>query len=431
MTLRSFSKVCLLATAICPALLHAQSDTSAKEDERMDVLAREQGAWAAPKHRFSVGVRILSSGAKVDFQNLGSVPSNFTISPVSEGLKNRSYTDGTVSVDSLSSNEKDANGNQTSTPGGRYDVYSTDLDGNQILSGNYLSYTPGLTRQWTALSETQLAQMPGYVAFNIYSTTSDGVGASNKQGATGGVEFQLTRDIGRGSRYFQWSVLTGISLTDINGKTAGSISATLNTYTDYYSLNGLTVPTNQLVNPSTVGITVNDGGVDRTVLTEFTVPLSNLPDSTLSTDTAVAGGAAVNGRWQVKGAYMMVKLGPSLRTQLTDRLGLTASVGLAGGFAGTRYTASESFTVASLPDTNLELIDTENGSTVVGSTTTKFLTGYFADVNLEWAANDAMGIFGGFSAQQLSDYEQKLGDRRARIDIGNSVGIRGGVSIRF
>jgi hypothetical protein len=42
-----------------------------------------------------------------------------------------------------------------------------------------------------------------------------------------------------------------------------------------------------------------------------------------------------------------------------------------------------------------------------------------------------MGIFGGFSAQQLSDYEQKLGDRRAKIDIGNSVGIRGGVSIRF
>jgi hypothetical protein len=178
-------------------------------------------------------------------------------------------------------------------------------------------------------------------------------------------------------------------------------------------------------------VTVNDGGVDRTIISEVTVPLTNLADPALSTNTAVAGGAEVTGRWQVKGAYFLVKLGPSLRTQLTDRLGLTASIGVAGGYAGTRYTASESFTIATLPDTVLELQDTETGANVIGSTTTKFLTGYYADLNLEWAANESMGLFGGFTAQQLNDYEQKLGDRRAKIDVGNSVGIRGGVSIRF
>ena len=30
-----------------------------------------------------------------------------------------------------------------------------------------------------------------------------------------------------------------------------------------------------------------------------------------------------------------------------------------------------------------------------------------------------------------SDYEQKLDDRTARIDIGSAVGIRGGITIKF
>jgi len=397
----------------------------------MDELAREQGNWYRPKQHVNVGVRFLSSGAKVDFMNLGTIPSAFTMVPASEGLKTRNYTDGVVSIDMLNSTEKDSNGNQTSTPGGRFQVYSADLDGNQILSGDYLSYTPGLTRVWTAGSANQLSQQPGYVAFNIYSTTSEGGGLSKKQGMTGGVEFQLSRDIGRGSRHFQWAVMTGISLTDINGKTSGSVVSTLNTYTDLYSLNGQAITINQLTNPSTTLMDVNDNGVTRSIIFENTVPLNVNPSTVVSQSTTTSGGAEVTGRWQVKGAYFLVKLGPSMRTQLTDRLGLSASIGIAGGYAGTRYTATESFTVASLPDSPIELIDTENGSTVVGSTATKFLTGYFADVTLEWSANETLGLFGGFSAQQLSDYQQGLGDRVAKIDVGNSVGLRGGVSIRF
>ena len=52
-------------------------------------------------------------------------------------------------------------------------------------------------------------------------------------------------------------------------------------------------------------------------------------------------------------------------------------------------------------------------------------------MNFEWATNDTLGLFGGVTAQKLSTYEQKLGDRVAKIDLGSSVGIRGGVSIKF
>lgn len=61
----------------------------------------------------------------------------------------------------------------------------------------------------------------------------------------------------------------------------------------------------------------------------------------------------------------------------------------------------------------------------------KFLPGYYADVNVEWRANQTTGLFGGVSVQQLGDYDQTVGGRTAKIDLGNAVGIRGGISIRF
>jgi hypothetical protein len=412
-------------------LVKAQTETSAKEDERMTALAREPDGWYSPKNKFSVGIRVLSSGARVDFQNLGTVPSLYTIVPGSDGLKNRAYTDGAVGVDFLQSNEVDPNGIQTSTPGGRYQTTATDANGNLVPTGDYLSYTPGFTRRWQAADESQLSR-EGYVAFNIYSATSEGGSATHKQGATGGVEFQVSRDLGRGSRHFQFALLAGIALTDINGKSSGIVNSTLNTYTDYYSLNGQTITADQLTNPNTTIAEIDDGGVTRSITQETSVRLGAEPDPSISGQTTpLAGGAQVTGRWQVKGAYFLIKLGPSVRTQITDRLGLTASAGLAGGYAGTRYTASESFSVASMPDSLIELTDMNTGSTLIGSTTTRFLAGYFADLNLEWTLNETMGLFSGVTAQQLNDYEQKLGDRVAKIDFGSSVGIRGGVSIRF
>jgi len=35
------------------------------------------------------------------------------------------------------------------------------------------------------------------------------------------------------------------------------------------------------------------------------------------------------------------------------------------------------------------------------------------------------------SAQKLGDYSQALGSRTARVDLGSSVGLRGGINIKF
>jgi hypothetical protein len=441
MTLRSLKTASLIVLICVPALLPAQVETSGKEEERLEALARSQGEWNAPKSRLSVGFRILSSGGRVDFKNLGNVPSAATVAPASAGVVQRSYSNGLVSVDSLRPDEKDVDGNQISTPGGRYNVFSTstvpilDADGTvtgvenvTIQTGNLLSYTPGLTRQWQAATASQISQ-PGYVAFNLFSAVSDGGSTTKKQGPTGGVEFQLSRELGRGSRHFQWSMLAAIALNDINSKSAGTISSTLHTYTDFYSLNGQTITAENIANPSYAPFYDGNGNLVNNTGTETTVPISAVPDHNTTTDEK--GAATIAGRWQVKGAYFMVKIGPSVRTQITNRLGVNASLGLAGGYAGTRYSASESFSVATLPDVVFALFNSSDATDVISSTTTKFLAGYYADLNLEWAANETVGLFGGVTAQKLSTYEQKLGDRTAKIDLGSTVGIRGGVSVRF
>lgn len=445
MTLRLLKTASLIALVCAPAMLSAQSEISGKEEERLEALARSQGEWVAPKSKLSVGFRILSSGGRVDFKNLGIVPARLSVAPASDGVVQRVYDNGAVGVDTLRSDEKDVDGNQISTPGGRYRVFSTSVvtilnadglvTGTETVtaqSGDFLSYTPGLTRQWSAASAGQIGQ-PGYVAFSVFSATTDGGSTSHKQGATGGVEFQLAQELGRGSGRFHWSMLSGITLNDINSKSAGTVSSTLRTYTDFYAynLNGQVISLVNVTNPSfgplydTNGIFVNSNGV------ETTVPLNAVPDAAKSTTTNVVGGASVAGQWQVKGAYFMAKVGPSLRTQLTTHLNLTASLGLAGAYVGTRYTASESFAVPSLPDLVLSTTDATDGSNIISSTATKFVTGYFADLTLEWAANETMGLYGGFTTQKLSSYEQKLGDRVAKVDIGSAVGIRGGVSIKF
>jgi len=428
MTLRFLKTASLIALVSAPALLHAQTDTSGKEDERLEALARSEGEWHAPKTKINVGFRMLSSGGRVDFHNLGSVPSIRLIAPNSDGAVFRQYDNGIIFTDAPRLAEKDANGKQITTPGGRYDVTTTYADGTSLVTEKLLSYTPGLTRDWETHTDHQFGR-PGYASFSAYSATSDGGTASHKQGATGGVEFQLTRDIGQGTRTFQWGVIAGITLNDINGKSAGTVASSLHTHTDYYSYdvsNGQPLPTGvySAINQFTElldsnGVQINAFGV------EAAAPLSAVSNPALSTDTTQAGAATVTGRWQVKGAYFMLRVGPSLRTQITERLNLTASLGVAGAYAGTRYSAYEYF---SNPDSATELIKTADP---ISSNAAKFLSGYFADVNLEWAANETLGLFGGVTAQQLSDYEQKLGDRLAKIDIGSSVGIRGGVSIKF
>ncbi len=411
----------LLVLLAVPAAVFAQEE-SAREEERLAALARSTD-WYTPKTDFSMGFRMLSSGVKVHFGKLGTVPYNSIPAPGSDGLVARTYNNGSVSVDRARSNEQDANGNQTSQPGGRYQIGTTDASGTLTTTNDLLAYTPGLTRIWSYSTPDQALTRPGYIALSSYSATSDGAMADKKQGASLGVELQLSHTLYQVTKRISVGLSAGLAINGINNKTTGDVSATLNTYTDYYSLHGQAAPTTSLTavysSPTFSDLTSN--GVVFSNGFETTVPISAQPDA--NTLTAVTGGTTVHGLWEVKGAYMMLRFGPSLRAQVTSRLTLTASLGLAGAYSGTTYSATESFLIP--------VVGTSITESTVTSSANKLLSGYYADLNLEFAANERTGLYGGVSLQKLGAYDQTLEGRTAHIDIGTSSGVRGGVNIRF
>ena len=429
MNQRSLPLASLLLLASLPLVLPAQ-ETTGIEDERMQELAKRQDEeWIGPKNKTSVGFRVLNSGGTVSFGNLGSVPGKL-IAPASAGVVNRVYDNGYVLADRPRTDEVDSSGNQTSTPGGRYPIYATvtNTDGTttKVQVGEGLGYETGLSREWKLYTQDQLDARPVYVAYTNYSTTSEGGHFSEETGMVAGVEMEYTRTFGRISRRIQWGLTAGVTLNSISSQTSGSVTSTLNSHTDYYAIHGTlgTVPEGGLGGPTGVPYVV-DGVIISPSGLETTVPLNQTQDGN-STNNSVAGGATVNGRWTVKGAYFMMKLGPSIHAQFNDRWEMTASAGFAGAYAGTTYTAAESFSVAALPTTVVAGVQD-----VQQSTDTAFLSGYYADLTIQWAANDRTGLFGGVTAQQLSSYTQKVADRTALIDLGTAVGVRGGITIKF
>lgn len=436
MTLRSFQIAAALAVLALPAFLSAQ-EISANEEERLEALARANAEVYTPKSNVTVGFRVLSSGAKIRFGNLGIVPTKTKVAPATDGAALRVYDNGFVNVDAARAEETAAT--TTTLPGGRYQT-SVNLTGpgadgvlgtgddvtTNSVTGNLLSYAAGLTRIWSYSTPQQATTKPEYIAMSSYSATSDGGFMEKKQGVSGGVELQYARSFGKLSKRTEWSLNTGISLNDINSKARGSVLSTLRSATDFYSLNGLPAPATSpglpYTAPKSGDLTDSNGVILIINGLETTTPLSAAPSTPLSTTKSIVGGTSVRGNWQVKGGYFMVKLGPAVRTQLTERLGLTASLGLAGAYAGTHYSAVESFDV---PDVGTTISTTEV------SDASKFVAGYYADLNVEWAANERTGLFGGLTAQKFDGYDQFVGGRSARIDLGSSVGIRGGFSIRF
>jgi hypothetical protein len=434
MPFRPTQIVAALVLLVLPTMLVAQSSSSS-EDERLQRLM-DSARVHVPKDTLTVGFHVLNNGGKVTFGNLGIVPSNLAvIPPASDGIANRNYSNGYVAVDQLRGVEKDADGNQIAPDAnGRYKVYTTytgtvtDENGNvtgskdiTILSSDNLAYAPGMTRNWNYQADAQVVN--GSVALSTYSTISDGASMEKKGDLAAGVELELNHNFGNLTKKISWGMMAGLAINSFNNKTSGTVQATLHAYTDYYSLHGQNVAAAPYTGPSYADLTDADGNVISTSGYETTVALHSVPDSTTTTDTV--GAATVAGRWEVKGAYLMLKLGPSLRAQLNQYVSLTASIGLAGAYAGSTYSVIESFATPDLPDTRISTAD------LTEETTNKFITGYYADFNIEIAANERTGFYGGITTQKISSFEQALGGRTALVDLGSAYGLRGGITYRF
>ncbi|MBX3735442.1 MAG: hypothetical protein KF715_02030 [Candidatus Didemnitutus sp.] len=432
MNLRPVSTVALLAALVAPAF--AQSASSTDEEANL-ALTLPTDEWYVPKNNLNFGIRILNKGAAVRFGNLGSISNVRTTGPDASG--NYVYDTGYVKKDALRDpfETKTAPDPDTKvgTPtfygepigNGRYRAHQVTRaeEGGPLTDkvvGEGLSYDAAFSREWSA-SSTSLID-GSLLRMSNYSATSEGAFAEKEEGANSGIELSMSRVFGKLGKRLEWGIAGGIALNPINAKTGGAVRATLSVYSDYFRIGG-TLPDGVKSGPTFTDFDTTVDGDDQSL--ETTVPVGAAPDTTVAgtgkTVTTV-GGATIDGNWKIKGAYFLMRVGPQIRAQLTERLGVSASLGMAGAFSGTRYSVVESLTVSDLPTPITEEADDSKSA---------FLGGIYADVNLDWAATERTGFYAGVNMQKFGSYDMEVGGRTAKIDFGNAVGIRGGMNFKF
>lgn len=407
----------LLAASLSVTLLHAADE----EDE----YSPELGIYASAKNSIKFGFRMVG-GAKVHFGNLGNVPFASIVAPASDGEVNRKYSNGIVNKDALRTQlanlggpEINADGTLVPVVNGRYNTTQPAADGTVTITGDFLAFKAGQTRSWNYNSDSQV--VPGGIRMDSFSATSDGANFEGKKQSSSGIEFQLERVLGKLGGKWEVSIVGGIALSGISNKQSGNVHSTLRTLSDTFSLLGQPAPPiNSLGQPTFIGFDLG-GGAENPSGTETTTPLASVPST--RTDTSAVGAANVAGVWRIKGAYYTMKVGPEVRTNFTKDFGMSASIGVAGAYVGTNYSAIETLTVDGIAS---PIVSNEPPSTL-----NKFLPGYYANIDALWQANERTGFFAGISYEQFGDYNQSFGGRTAKIDLGGTAGVRGGISIKF
>jgi len=338
-----------------------------------------------PKFAVKLGFRGLT-GAKSSFGGTGEMTSNTFIGDPEDDVQ-RVYHDGYVGFDQR-----------------------TVLD----PAGNNVPVTDDdRTNNWGFRSQTQ-ATPDGLIAMHAYSvTTTDPSFVENDPDATFGVELSLEREVGNvfGTR-LKWGVVGGFSINQISSELNSELGVNLKTTTDFYSLGGQAAPTAPFSGPT-------PGIVDNTPLLGTKVLLRS--------EEFTATAAAVQSYWKLRGAYITLRLGPTLFVPINEKLSATFSAGGVLVYSGTTFDVAQSFT----PQT---------GDTIVGrmnSADTALLPGYYVDASLQYAMTDTAGLYLGAVYQSSGDYTQdvtsgnELSKYSTRVDLSALQGSRAGVAFKF
>ncbi len=384
-----------------------------------------------------------NNGPKVKFGNVGDVPvpGTFLATSTSAGAIGRTYMNGSVGLDTPRANELDANlGNQTSSKGLTYPIYSSDGSGG-LVSLN-LSYTKGQTREYAVTNSDQVQTTGSQttVAFNNYSADTQGESVSGRRTVAGGLGLDLKHQFTKMNSRVSLSLVGGLTFNSIySSRSASNLSSALRTSTDVYKaidetgvLQATGAGNTNNTPPVPIGSIAATGGFDSTILPiygatnqngtsiETTMPLVTTP--TTLPDTVQANGATVSGNWKIRGAFYTLRVGPQVSAKITPTLSLSAGAGIAGAYAGTTYSSIEQFYA---PEVTAAVVYDDS------SVTAKLLAGYYANVDATWEVNERSGLFAGVSVEGYGSYSQTLGNQTAKVDLGNTLGLHGGISIKF
>ena len=347
---------------------------------------------------FSFSFRVLGD-AKVTFRDLGTIESSLN-SGEAFGEFSRAYHDGLVQRDQRTTSE------------------GVDLPND------------GYTSVWSMSNVSQVVPDQSGIAFHNYSTITDGATVDAQSGRKTGFDVELSRRFGGfgkrmadNRRTGSWGGFGGLSLTDINAKSFGAITATLHSITDTYSLDGATPPTGAYSAPSSETVTViGADGTESLVTISNTILLGNEPFSRVETDAV--GAAEIDGFWQVKGAYVAARAGVWARWYISRQFSVRASAGISFSLLGVDMRYEERMNSESL---RAEILAREEGKT-----TSFDSIGLFGSLDVELWLTRRTGLFGSFTYEQLSDdIALTLGGRTADIKLSSGAGFRIGFTTLF
>jgi hypothetical protein len=320
---------------------------------------------------------------------------------------------------------------------------SQNYDRTRTL-GDYVDYFTtihaGATRNWGFTSPSQISSdgTNTYVDMSHYSTVGAGSATEAESSKSTGVEIQFAYVFKR-YKHFEWGINFSAGSSTISASTNQAVRARLLKETDRFRVFG-TDASGNAVTPSTFTYSgyrsPNTTSVTGTI---FTAPGGLAPTDTSnpylvenslfldhanvqSLGLSEAGLVDVWGDWRIKGAYYLLRVGPTARITLNKNWTLSVGAGFAGAYAGTRFTVDEFYERSDVAG----LIRYQDESEEK-----RFVPGYYGDITLERWLSVRTGFYFGYGYEKLGDYTQHLESRAAKVDLGTSDGFRFGIITRF
>ena len=250
-------------------------------------------------------------------------------------------------------------------------------------SGN----TGGLTWNWGYQHASQVAGD----TMQFHATQAGAPSSSGARDVTDdpqfGTELTYQRVLGRlpFMEHGLWGFEAAVGYTCLDLRNNGGATRQDTTVTDTYQLNGVLPPS---------------AGYNGT----FSGPGTLMGDT--PTRTTASSVTTLSSHEKLSGDLYSIRLGPFAEWNFTPKLSLAASVGLTLAPGDVDYDFSETSTTAA------------GVTTVVSGHSSKsdLLYGPYASVMLRYDFCESWGAFVGAQFQSLTDLEQSIGDRSARLD---------------
>jgi hypothetical protein len=265
-----------------------------------------------------------------------------------------------------------------------------------------------------------------------YSTLPSGGSAQAESSSSSGVEIQFAYIIKRYKR-LEWGINLSAGASTISASTTDTVRARLLQATDRFRIvDNVTVssfPEAWYSSPNSTPVNATVGtvsGVAPTEPIEYVYQSQNAlfldHTSKQSLGVSEVGSVDVFGNWRIKGAYYLLRVGPTVRFTVNKNWTVSVGAGFAGAYAGTRFIVDEFY---GRPDVVGDIRYRDE------SEEKRFVPGYYGDINLERWLSVRTGFYLGYGYEKLGDYTQHLGSRSAEVDLGTSKGFRFGIITRF